>query len=193
MDLLKPAAPAPPRPPSLSADVILTPGMRATRLCQTAPGELPTWAGHAGIVADDGQVYEALSIVRPTPWEEYPAPFEVWRYAHLTDVQRAAIGANRRAMAGTPYAPLKIGLHLVDWGLSWGLYLATLCQVKADLRIARRLALLRSLTICSQYVAAGYEEVMGYRFGGLPSGQVSPDDLHDHACATLGWYRVYKC
>lgn len=193
MDLLKSATPPTQRPDDLPADVVITPGQGAVRLCQTAPGELPTYAGHTGIVADDGQVYEALTTVRPTPWAEYPAPFEVWRYDPLTPDQRLEIGANRRAKAGTLYAPLKIGLHLVDWGLSWGLYLATLCQVKADLRVARRLALLRSLTICSQYVAAGYEEVLGYRFGGLPSGQVSPDDIHDHVAATLGWCRVYKC
>lgn len=186
-------------PELLPGDLIPCGGMWIVRFCQRTPGESSTYAGHLAGVSRPGWVNHALLTVTNEPLELFDAntpEYEVWRLKGLTMAQRVALGRAAEKATKKLYGPLKLGLHLGDWALSWGLAIGTLGLVKKDVKAFRKVLSwmkLDAAPICSLHWALNaYYEVLGYDAWGAPRQQ-SPDSMHDYMKAhPEQWKRVFK-
>lgn len=173
------------------ADVVFTKGWGPVRFLQRTPGEGPTYAGHVAGMVTPGEGIEALVRVRRFSWSTFVEPCRVYRHINLHREQRIGIVSRWEAGEGRLYAPLKLGLHAVDWGLSWALCGLTLGAVRTEVTAARRLSFIDWLTICSQFIADGYEKGAGYSFG-LGALKDNPDGMEDHCILSPDWELVFE-
>lgn len=178
-------------PQLMPADVVFTRGMGVVRFLQQTPGEGETYAGHVAGIVTPGEGIEALWRVQRFNWSTDTRPCRVYRNLALTGRQRINVSRRWQKHEGRFYAPLKLGLHAVDWGLSWGVWALSLGLVKADLAVARRLSFIRWLNICSQFIAAGYEDEGVYRWA-LDALKANPDGMEDECRQSQVWELVYE-